>query len=252
MAATINSFAQHLTLKDVEKDLLINSSRLFSLYQNDNYDSLEIQSKLLTNKMINYIGKYPSTLSYPFKSLIDSNACEIATSADGLFRIYSWDTWTGGTMHFFNNIYQFKSGGKVYSKPFDLEEGDASGFYSEIFTVKANNKTFYLGISNAIFSTGDAGQSIKVFTIENNSVNDTVKLFKTKKEFLNEIDVEFNFFSVADRPERPVKLIKYDPDKKIVYIPVVEDGGKVTDRFILYQFNGNYFEHVLTQKKGDK
>ena len=72
----------------------------------------------------------------------------------------------------------------------------------------------------------------------------TLKLFKTKTDLLNEINVYFDFFSVVDRPERPLRLIKYDTDKKIIYIPIVFEKGKVTDRYILYQFNGQYFEHI--------
>jgi len=80
-------------------------------------------------------------------------------------------------------------------------------------------------------------------------LNDTLKLFKTKTNLLNEIEVNFDFFSVVQRPERPLRLIKYDPDKKIIYIPIVLENGKVTDRYILYQFKGQYFEQILTTKE---
>ena len=58
------------------------------------------------------------------------------------------------------------------------------------------------------------------------------------------ISVEFDFFSVVDRPERPVRVIKYDKSKKIIYIAIVHEDGKVTDKFIQYKFNGNYFEKI--------
>jgi len=148
-------------------------------------------------------------------------------------------------------MYQYRANGKVYSIHMEREEGDAGMFYSDLFTIKASNKTWYLAISNAIFSTKDIRESISGFSIENGTLNDTLPMFKTKKRLLNSIDVDFDFFSVVDRPERPVKLIKYDPAKKIVYIPVVEENGRVTDRFILYQFKGRYFEHILTQKPND-
>ena len=241
------SFSQTITPKDIEKDLVQVSSKIFPFYYS-NQDSLEFYSNLFTDKISSYITKFPSTLDYPFQSLIDSNSCSIVTSADGKFRIYSWDTWLGGTMHFFKNIIQFKLGDKVYCKKIDCGEDCPSGFYSQIFTLTAESKTYYLAINNSIYSTKDASQSIKVFAIENNSLNDTLQLFKTKTELLNIIDVNFDFFSVVNRPERPLRLIKYDAEKKIVYIPIVTENGKVTDRFILYQFNGQYLEHILTQK----
>jgi hypothetical protein len=61
------------------------------------------------------------------------------------------------------------------------------------------------------------------------------------------ISVEFDFFSVVDRPERPLKLIKFDKTKTIIYIPVVYEDGKVTDKFIQYKFNGKYFEKYKIQ-----
>lgn len=232
----------------MEADLLRAHSKLFSFYQHDN-DSLEAQSDLFSSKLLSYISKNPATLNYSFQALKDSNVVEIATSADSLFRIYSWDTWLGGTMHDFENIYQYKSGGKVRFLHPKTREDDPVAFYSEIFTIKTGNKTWYMVIGNTISSTKDLGQFVKALTIENNSVNDTAKLFRTKTKFLNEIYVVYDFLSVADRPARPVKLIKYDSDKKIVYIPVVKEDGKVTDRFILYQFNGRYFEHIMTEKE---
>ena len=245
--ASTHAFSQHATLKEMEQDLLRTSGKLFSFYGTDE-DSLAEQSEVFATKLIKYVTANPSTLEYSFKALKDTNACWIATSADGLFRIYSWDTWTGGTMHVFDKLYQWKAGGKVHSLHIKPGEQSAGSFYGEMFTVTEKNKTWYFAVGNSIFSNKDARQSIQTFTIENGLINDSVKMFKTKKEFLNEINVDFDFFSVVDHPERPVRLIKYDPVKRIIYIPVVGDNGKVSNRFILYQFNGKYFEHIVTQK----
>src|SRR6516162_6778674 len=112
---SIKSFSQSLTLKEIEKDLSDTYSKIFPFYYG-NHDSLDFYSSLFSDKMHKYIGEYPSTLNYPFQSLIDSNDCTIVTSKDRLFRIYSWDTWLGGTMHFFENIYQYGSGNRAFSK----------------------------------------------------------------------------------------------------------------------------------------
>ena len=71
-----------------------------------------------------------------------------------------------------------------------------------------------------------------------------MRIFKTKTKKLNNISVEFDFFSVADRPERPLELISYDEKKKIIYIPVVNNNGKVSNKNILYQLKGGYFEFI--------
>jgi len=245
---TINLFSQTITIEQIETDLSKSYKEI--LFNSDavDWDSLEIANKIFRKKIFNYTSNYPATLTHNFNSL--KNDIYIVTSDDNLFRIYSWDTYRGGTMHDFEAVFQFKSNDKVYSKIcYNAKESDYTPFYSQIFTVKTKDKTYYLAISNGIYSTKDAGQSIKAFAIENNSLNDTLKLFKTKTDLLNEINVYFDFFSVVDRPERPLRLIKYDTDKKIIYIPIVFENGKVTDKYILYQFNGQYFEHILTQRK---
>ena len=241
------SFSQKQSLKQIELDLLQASNKLFSFYQPYESDSLAKYSEQLRNKTIEVLSQNPGTLKYPFQMLIDSNAFEITTSEDSLFRIYSWDKWTGGTWHFYDIIWQFRSKGKVYTQPLVLDEGDGGAFYSEIFTLRNGAKTYYLAVSNATFSSKDAAQSIEVFSVENEELKKNVKLIKTPEGMTGSITIEFDFFSVVDRPERPLKLIKFDKNKKIIYIPVVYEDGKVTDKFIQYKFNGKYFEKYKIQ-----
>lgn len=185
-----------------------------------------------------------ASIAYSFKSLVDSNMVRIVTSSDEKFRIYSWDTWTGGTMHFFDAIFQWKTNsGDVLTQ----YKNGASVFYSKIYSLTTGGKTFYMPISNAILSTRDAVQVVDAFTINRNKITPT-DLFKTKRQLLNSIRVEYDFSSVVDRPERPVELIKYDSNKQVLYIPVVKDGGKVLNSSLLYQLKGNYLEFVGTQK----
>jgi hypothetical protein len=218
-------------------------SKLASFIQADD-DSINFYSGKFEKEFTSLIKSNSATLSYPFNKLIDSNFCKIKTSIDGNFRVYSWDTWTGGTMHMFKEVYQWKDKGKVFTKIPHYEEGNAGSYCSKIFTVDVNGKPHYLVIGNGIFSTEDVMQSISVYTIDNNKLIDTVKLFKTKTKELNRIDVEFDFFSVVDRPERPLELITYAEKEKIVYIPVVDSKGQVTKKNILYQLKGNYFEFI--------
>lgn len=215
-------------------------SKLRSSIQADN-DSVSFYSDKFEKEFTSFIKQNPATLNYPFKRL--DSFCYVRTSGDGNFRIYSWDTRTGGTMRFFRRIYQWKAGGKVFAKVPGYEEGDAERFCSKIFTVAAN-KTYYLAVDNGIFSTKDAAQSISAYTIEGKKLVDTARVFKTKTKKLNRIDVEFDFFSVVDRPERPLELITYDDKKKIIYIPVVDGKGQVTKKNILYELRGSYFEFI--------
>ena len=149
----IHSYSQKQDLLRIENELFITYNKLFSAYENNQYDSVEIFNDLLKLKMIDGLSKNPATLKYSFKKLTDDNAFDIVTSEDSLFRIYSWDTWTGGTMHFYNNTFQYTCKGKVITELNELAEGDCGSFFSEVFTLKAGSKTYYLAVSNGRFST---------------------------------------------------------------------------------------------------
>lgn len=237
------AFTQTRDITSKENKIVKLYSKLASFIQAD-YDSISFYSDKFENEFTSFIKNNPTTIGYSFKKLIDSNFCGIITSSDGNFRIYSWDTWTGGTMHIFKEIYQWKSNGKVFTKIPKYEDGDAGSFCSKVFTVNIRNKPYYLAVSNGIFSTKDAMQSISAYCIEGNKLVDTIKLFKTKTKRLSSIDVEFDFFSVVDRPERPLELITYDDKQKIIYIPVVGDKGQVTKKNILYQLKDRCFEFI--------
>ncbi|MDB5153517.1 MAG: hypothetical protein JWR54_2268 [Mucilaginibacter sp.] len=109
-----NLFAQ--SPKSIETDLLKSFKKIDYWDQQRSKDttmawsdSLEKANNVFAKKLKVYIQKYPATVTYPFNSLVKEHL-EISSSTDGLFRIYSWDTETGGTMHFFENVMQYKSG----------------------------------------------------------------------------------------------------------------------------------------------
>lgn len=237
------AYSQTTDLSFEEDKLIKLYAKVLSSSETGN-DSTIYYSEQFATSIRSLVKNNPATLSYNFKALGDKIYFNVKTSADGNFRIYSWDTQTGGTMHFFNQIYQYRADGKVFTEILNYEEGVAGSFCSKIHSVVINGKTYYLPISNAILSTTDMFQSISAFAIRNNKLDDTVKIFKTKKESLNSIHVEFDFFSVVDRPERPVELIVYDDKLKIIYIPVVNDEGKVSSRNLLYQLKKDCFEFI--------
>jgi len=222
-------------------------SKLYAaLLQNSqgNWDSVRSHSEKFSHEFTGFIKSNSRALGFPFRKLVDSNYVQIKTSSDGNFRIYSWDTWIGGTMHDFKTIYQWRANGKVFTKVPGAGKDDPGSFVSQIFTVVIHSRPHYLAVTNATYSTKDARQSIAVYTIDHNKLVDTVKLFRAKTKRLNRINVDFDFFSVVDRPERPLELITYDDKQKVVYIPVVDDKGKVTGENILYQLKDGSFEFI--------
>ena len=190
--------------------------------------------------------KRADSLKYSFPKL--KGKMFIATSPDDRLRIYSWDLESGGTMHDFDNVYQYRgSSGKVFTwTPKRDAEGGAGSFYTEIFQVKTTGGTIYLPVSTAIASTSLALQQIQSMVIKGNALNANIKLLKTSSGVKNSISFEYDFFSVVDHLERPIKLFFWDDGRKSFRFPVViEDKktpqGRVTKKFITYKFDGKYF-----------
>ncbi|WP_316788888.1 hypothetical protein [Pedobacter frigoris] len=205
-------------------------------------DSLVKANQLFQSMLAKY-GNDPGTLGFDFKALKKSGV-SIVSSDDGLFRIYSWDTLLGGTMHIYYNVYQYKIRGKVWTKAIVTENFDAGKLYSKIYTLYNDGKLYYLGIGNSVFSTKDSRQGISVFRINDVGLDDQVKLIKTKSGLTNKLSLDYDFFSVVDRPERPVSLITYNKDSKMIKLALVDEKHRVTNKFITYKFTGKYFERL--------
>jgi hypothetical protein len=242
-------FAQ--TPQKIEQELIKNLKELekYSSY-GGNYDE-EKNSKaneVFETNLLKYT-KLASTLAYnfPFLNKLMMNA----TSEDGNFRIYSWDTETGGTMHDYARVYQFRGAdGKIYSKTDGkAEEGDMGSFVYAIYTVNSKSGKIYIVCSNFIGSSQDHYQSADLYKIEGNALKGKVKLIKTASGLTDTLNFGYNFFSVVDRKERPIKLIVLDKKTNTLKIPVVIENekfpnGEVTNRFINYRFNGTNFVKV--------
>jgi hypothetical protein len=243
-----STFAQ--TPQKIEQELI----KLYAKVNDNSGYKSDTDSDLLAKanddfkaKVLEYT-KVASTLKHKFGEL--SKEITIRTSEDGKFRAYSWDRLDGGTMRFFETVYQFQGkDGKVYSQAVETEEGNAGGFVQNIFTTETKLGNVYMVCSYAIGSTQDRYEGVGLFRIDGNKLNDNVKLIKTKSGLTGSIGFGYNFFSVVDRKERPIDLIFYDKKTKVLKIPiVVEDkefmNGRVTDKFISYKFNGAYFVKV--------
>ncbi|HVU56578.1 MAG TPA: hypothetical protein VHD83_16050 [Puia sp.] len=238
----------------IEQDLLQKYDQIhhWSPYNNnENYshhDSLEKANKVFHEALLHYTIACPATLDAPFRQLTKAGLT-ITTSDDGLFRIYSWDTETGGTLHYFSNIYQYKNAHGTHARPDpppapDDAEKYGVACYSNIYALPVNGKRYYLAISNAILGGKDQLQSIQAFSMTEHGLDDSARIIRTSEGLVSSIDVEYDFFSVADQPERPAHLIGYDSIKKIISIPAVKHDGTVTKGRLLYQFTGKYFKYI--------
>ena len=244
LVLSVPAFSQNTN--DTETMLAAHLKRIeYFKYDSPDADSVEYENSLFKKLLLKYLIEHPFTITDPMDVVVKAGLT-IASSDDNLFRIYSWDTQTGGTMRFYENIYQFRYGNKVYVKqPVSDIEGDPNSWFSKIYTLPTDDGTYYIGVQYSDFSNRDKYTGLGFFKIEFDSLNENVKLVKTSKGMESDIGIGYDFFSVVDRTERPLELIKYDPAAKIISVPVVnEENGSVTDKFKEYKFTGKYFEEV--------
>lgn len=227
-----------IDFSDQENDLLQLYSEIETAKENTN-DLVEETSKKYSDSLISFIQNNPNSLYYSFEKLQNQRAIYVATSTDQKFRIYSWDTHLGGTMRFFDQLFQFQSQNKTNTKV-RLASKDAQAFFSKIYTVQQGTKSIYLAVSNSILSSKYSTQQITAYEIQNNNLEE-VKLFKSKNQLLSSISVEFDFFSVVDRPERPVELITLEGNK--LKIPLINEDLKVLNKNLIYEWNGTLFNY---------
>jgi hypothetical protein len=211
------------------------------------YDSLEIANKRLADFIIN-TGQKADMISMPFREL-DSSSINILTSDDKNFRIYCWNTETGGTMRFFNALAQYRSVNGIKTAVLNridaaesAEDFDPGYWYHQLYTVKdKNGKAYYLPLYVGIYSGRDRMDGIKAYTIDNDQLNDSVQLFKTTKASINAIDYAYDAFnSYEDKDDRERPTIHLNEEKTKVYIPIISE-EKFTGRWLIYVFNGEQF-----------
>jgi hypothetical protein len=104
-------------------------------------------------------------------------------------------------------------------------------------------------VDTFIGSTSLAGQGIHAFRINGDKLDRKAKVIRTTSGVTDSISFAYDFFSVVDHRERPIRLFSYDEVKRSFRFPVViEDSktpqGRVTNRFITYRFDGKYFVKV--------
>ena len=245
----ISTAASAQTPQAVEKDLVtyLDNMAKYGSYAGAYDDKKLSDNAALLREALTKNGTRRDILDYAFPALAEK--MYIVTSPDKRFRIYSWDLEDGGTMHDFEFIVQYagKSGAVGVWSP-DPGEG-GGGFYTDIFQTDSASGPIYLAVSTFIGSTSENGQTIEAFTVTGDKLDDKPKVIQTTKGLTNSISFGYDFFSVVDHTERPVKLVFWNASDKSFRFPVViEDAktpnGRVTNKFITYKFNGKYFVKV--------
>ncbi|MDM7920730.1 MAG: hypothetical protein QUS14_00405 [Pyrinomonadaceae bacterium] len=215
-----------------------------------NYDDEKLTKaqEAFEAKLLKYT-KDPSSMKFAFREL--GEHLSIASSDDGMLRVFSWDLEDGGTMHRFARVYQFQAAnGEVYSRIDPVvEEGMGRGYVHHVYSLDTSSGRLYILCSLVIASSKVQQQSADIYKIVGATLRDDLKLIRTKAGLTNALRFEYDNFSVIDRNRRPEDLISFDEGTRTLKIPVVindEDhpDGDVTDKTISYRFTGKYFVRV--------
>jgi hypothetical protein len=243
---TAHAFAQTISSPQAIEDDLLRIFKRVNYYGTHKkefkaIDSLKKMNSIFAFKLKYYTSKYPFTISQKFTSLVKERMV-IATSADGMFRTYSWDTRLGNGGYDFDNILQYKVGAQTLSLLKMDPPGKEAYWFPKIYTFIANHKVMYLAVYNSVMSATKAGQGIRAYAIEKNVLNGRVPMVKTPTAVLSRLYYEYDLSSVADWSTFPT--ITFNPKAQTILAPLVDYKGKMTRKFITYKFTGHFFEKV--------
>jgi hypothetical protein len=172
----------------------------------------------------------------------------LACSEDGMLRILSWDTETGGTMHNYCVLSQFKSpDGRVgyavlHSEDRDDDKGTtnvgvfgAVGNKIETIVTKSQG-TVYLLSWHARAATRSWAEGVAAVRLNNSHIK-SVPFFRTKKELLSHIEINYGYDSLQAGAE-----IKFEKTNGYtVQIPAISGRDQFSGKFLQYIFDGNNF-----------
>lgn len=241
------AIAQNSKCDSIDADLASIYAKIHQFLPEDS-DSAFFYSDLFASYLTKYLNQNPNTLNCDFKTLTTNNYCKIVTTDDGLFRIYSWNTFMGGTMINFNNLFQSKMLNPEKSNLLQFEKYDFAPYYTQAYTLKTSSENFFIAIGGGSFSSRDIYKLVEVFTISGNNLSDSAQLIKTENGFENSITVEFDMQLVGENFNQSEDLIKYDSANQTLYLPILLENGELSKEFTRYKFNGNYFEKVITEE----
>ncbi len=209
----------------------------------DGEDSLDKVNNDLANYLVKTFTNNKSTLTADFQKTVNTISI---ISDDYKLRLFSWDTRMGGTMRLYSDMaqYQTYNGSKVVDMKDTSVEGDYGSDYRSITIIHTKSgKTVYLVKDYSIVSTKDRAESITAYVIENDLLK-KFGLFHTKTKVLNSIGYGYDAFASAYKlKDKDIPTIHLNKDKQKLYIPIVggPTGEDVTEKFLVYVFDGNNY-----------
>lgn len=246
LALTIwGSAAQAFDGAAVDKEIAARLEKISRLQNSgDDFEKLEGANRDLL-KYLKATAVQPQVMNSPLKKASESGL-SVFTSDDKKVRAYSWDTLTGGTMHFFYSFIAYDAGNNRFQclvlNPGGADrEGDPGSNFEALDTFKTREgKTVYVTRDLFVGSGLIHGRTIKAYTITGGKLKEH-QFFQAGKRLMTEIS--FEFAEYEDGTE-----FEFSKDRKMLKVPLIKPAekdspgsGKATGNFLNYYFDGSRF-----------
>ncbi len=233
-----------LDTNQADKQITSMLQKISALSQNqaDDYDKLRAANV----ELLSYLKKNSGNsqmMKAPLKEACN-NGLTAFVSDDKKLRCYSWDTLTGGTMHFFYSLICYDVGNNKYKfevlnpSPKSMEDEVPGSCFEGLDTINSKDgKTVYLVRDLFIGSGMIHGRTITAYVVANGKLVE-YPFFQTSKKLLKSIN--FGFGEYTDATE-----FVLSKDKKSLKVPLIkptpDETGAATGKYLNYVFDGNRF-----------
>jgi hypothetical protein len=244
--ATIFSFSQK-SPKLVEADLRKQFQKIYYWDEHreindttNTYDSMQTANNYILYQIIKHGTANPAFFNYPFKGLTEY--LDVVATKDKSLRIFSWDTYTGGTMHIYFAVAQYLGADKkIHTESLsDSAEGDPGLWYSDIYSFTNKGKKFFFCVGDGKYSNFDLGLQVNVYTVNGNRLA-PAPIIKTQKGLTSTIHVSYDLSNLDGKTGYS---IVFDESTNQLRIPLVDANGKMSRKNIFYKFTGEHFERA--------
>jgi hypothetical protein len=208
----------------------------------DRTDSLDKADSVLHETFAQAINSCPACLTYDFPFLRDSGLV-ITSSADGKFRAYVWDNEAGGSMRYFDHVFQYQVGNKIKATMLKgTSEDNEIGWFVLICPFRAATATYYLTFSRSAISGSGRVETATAFRIGKDSLIGPIKLFRKDGRPEDQVGIEFMDFRFRITKGQKLHALVYDGVHQTIKIPHLDEiYGNPTGQYTPYRWNGRYF-----------
>ena len=235
---------------------------LYDIYRSETIEDvwdIQLMRKMNVDYISQLIRDNPQILDLSFEKSeeFDIDLPEyfsLTTSNDSYVRGYNIQTNmkpTNSLEYNYRHFIQFRHNGNVYLKEI-IDYFNSPFCIDKIYTVKEAS-LYLLSFRMGIMMQGSHySQIIKAYEIDSEGNFNSKKLFRTKKDILDEIEVLWDYGciehnEIALRKEGYDDEIVYDCSQEKLLVPLVinvSGGSAMTEGNLVYQWRGSYFEYM--------